>query len=253
VAETSNEEFTDRDLESAIRQSTPELSDAQVASLIGYRDLMFETNQRINLTAVRDRSEMGRRLVLESLRLVRPLRGAIGLDRDPRVLDLGTGGGIPGVLLAIAFPDVQFALLDATGKKLAAVNEMVMALGLANVETVHVRAEEAAHDEAWRGTFTVVTARAVSSLPALVELGLPFLKLHGHLLLPKGMEIDDELRAAEKAARIVGGRIASSVVLPDNGSHVETTLVVIEKNRTTPAAYPRRTGLPTRQPLGAGS
>jgi 16S rRNA (guanine527-N7)-methyltransferase len=253
VIEGAGEEFTDRDLERAIRQSNPELSDAQVATLIGFRDLMFETNKRINLTAVRDRSGMGRRLVLESLRLVEPLREAIGLDRDPRVLDLGTGGGIPGVLLAIACPDVPFTLLDATGKKLAAVSEMVSSLGLTNVETLHARAEEAAHDDTWRGTFTAVTARAVSSLPALVELGLPFLKLHGTLLLPKGMEIGEELRSAEKALRIVGGKIASSAVLPDNGSHVETTLVVIEKNRTTPAAYPRRTGLPSRQPLGAGS
>jgi 16S rRNA (guanine527-N7)-methyltransferase len=240
-------------LELVIRQSNPGLTNLQVATLIGYRDLLFETNQRINLTAVRDRDELGRRLVLESLRLVEPLREAIGLDREPRVLDLGTGGGIPGVLLAIACPDVSFTLLDATGKKLAAVNEITSALGVTNVETLHARAEEAAHNDAWRGIFTVVTARAVSSLSALIELGLPFLKLQGKLLLPKGIDIADELRSAEKAGQIVGGKIASSNVLPDNGSHVETTLVVIEKNRSTPVVYPRRSGLPSRQPLGTGT
>jgi 16S rRNA (guanine527-N7)-methyltransferase len=237
-------------LEHAIRQSNPELTDVQVSQLVAFRDVMFATNQRINLTAVRDREEIGHRLVLESLRLVAPLREAIGLDRDPRVLDLGTGGGVPGLVLAIAFPEIPFTLLDATGKKLAAVRDMATELGVTNVETLHARAEDVAHDPAWRDRFTALTARAVSSVPALMELGLPFLKMHGTMLLPKGVEIADELAAGERAGAILGGKIVTAGILPDNGSHVETTLVVIEKIRSTPASYPRRSGLPSRQPLG---
>jgi 16S rRNA (guanine527-N7)-methyltransferase len=244
------EEIVEQTLGDAIRAANPELGSGQVDRLVAWRDLMFEINQKINLTAIRDRELMGQRLVLESLRLVDPLRQAIGLDRDPRVLDLGTGGGVPGVVLAIAFPDIPFVLLDATGKKLAAVASMAKDLGLRNVETLHARGEDAAHDTAWRSSFTVVTARAVSSIPALIELGLPFLKLHGTLLLPKGLDVEEEVRVGVAAAKIVGGNIASQSILAHNGSHIDTTLVIVEKTRVTPATYPRRSGLPSRQPLG---
>jgi 16S rRNA (guanine527-N7)-methyltransferase len=243
-------EIVDQTLGDAIRSANPELEPGQVDRLVAWRDLMFETNQKINLTAIRDRDLMGERLVLESLRLVDPLREAIGLDRDPRILDLGTGGGVPGIILAIAFPEILFVLLDATGKKLAAVSSMAKKLDLTNVETLHARAEDAAHDPAFRATFTAVTARAVSSIPALVELGLPFLKLHGKLLLPKGLDLGEELGHGAAAAKIVGGNIASQSILAHNGSHIDTTLVIVEKTRVTPATYPRRSGLPSRQPLG---
>ena len=253
MSEPISGEFDDSDLTVAIQLANSDLAPAQIESLLAYRDLMFQTNQRLNLTAIRDRGEMGRRLVLESLRLVSPLREAIGLDRDPRVLDLGTGGGVPGVILAIAFPAIPFVLLDATGKKLAAVESMLKELGIANVTTLHSRAEDAAHEPEWRSAFTVVTARAVSSVSALIELGLPFLKLHGKMLLPKGLNVNEELQIGAIAGKLVGGNIASASVLPHNGSHTDTTLVVIEKTRTTPATYPRRSGLPSRQPLGTSS
>jgi 16S rRNA (guanine527-N7)-methyltransferase len=169
------------------------------------------------------------------------------------VLDLGTGGGIPGVPLAIAFPDSAFTLLDATRKKLDAVKQMTDRLGLTNVATLHGRAEELGHDPQWRGHFSAITARAVSSLPALVELGLPLLKLHGMMLLPKGIDIEGELHAGREAGKIVGGHVTKASILPENGSCIATTLVVVEKIRTTPMSYPRRSGLPSRQPLGVES
>lgn len=253
MAEASLDPQTDTELIAACRQTLPDLDDRQVERLIGFRDAMFETNQRVNLTAIRDRSEIGRRLVLESLRLVPSLDRAIGLDSQPEVLDLGTGGGIPGLILAIARPDIPFVLLDATGKKLTAVSAIAKTLGVANISTLHSRAEDAAHDPAWRTRFTVVTARAVSSISALLELGLPFLKLQGTLILPKGPDIEKELRDAATAATILGGNIATSELLPHNGSHTETTLVIVEKRRATPSAYPRRSGLPSKQPLGSGT
>lgn len=250
MTSSKSDEIVDLNLVDAIGPASPNLDADQIGKLIAWRDLMFETNQRINLTAIRDREQMGQRLVLESLRLVEPLREAIGLDRDPRILDLGTGGGVPGVILAVAFPDIPFVLLDATGKKLAAVNEMVNELDLENVETLHARAEDAAHNPDWRSTFSAVTARAVSSVSALIELGLPFLKLHGKLLLAKGPDVNEELQSGTIAGKIVGGNIASALLLAHNGSHIDTTLVIIEKTRVTPTTYPRRSGLPSRQPLG---
>jgi 16S rRNA (guanine527-N7)-methyltransferase len=243
----------DASLRAAIALSVPELTEGQIGQLVAFRDVMHETNTRINLTAVRDRGDMGRRLILESLRLVAPVREGIGRDPLPRLMDLGTGGGIPGAIIAIAFPEVPVTLMDATGKKLAAVKTMLDAIGVANATTLHGRAEDLAHLPEWRDRFTVVTARAVSSLPALAELGLPFLKRQGTLVLPKGPNIADELTAARGACATLGGRVAMVSVLPDNGSQIETTLVTITKTRDTPAAYPRRSGLPSRSPLGVPS
>jgi 16S rRNA (guanine527-N7)-methyltransferase len=168
-----------------------------------------------------------------------------------RLLDLGTGGGIPGLILAIAFPDARLTLLDATGKKVAFLDEAIQELEMDEVSTHHGRAEEIGHDPHWRNQFDIVTARAVASLPALLELGLPLVRTGGHLVLPKGTGIDEELQQAERAAAILGAVIVSAELLPDAGSTIETRLVIVRKIATTPRTYPRRSGLPTRNRLGA--
>jgi 16S rRNA (guanine527-N7)-methyltransferase len=150
-------------------------------------------------------------------------------------------------------PDVPFTLLDATRKKLDAVQQMSGALQLTNVQVLHGRVEELAHEPEWRGRFSTVTARAVSSLPALLELGLPLLRLRGTMLLPKGTGIEDEVKQGEMAGTILGGVLSEVSILPENGSTIETTLVTVTKIRTTPLSYPRRSGIPARQPLGVTS
>jgi 16S rRNA (guanine527-N7)-methyltransferase len=140
--------------------------------------------------------------------------------------------------------------MDATGKKVQFVLDAADALGLQNVRPLHGRAEEVARDTGHRGQYRVAVARAVSSLPTLIELGLPFVMLGGFLVLPKGIELNDELLAAEKAGKLVGGHVVEAPILPDVGSSVETRLVVVEKVAPTPRTYPRRTGLPAHSPLG---
>ncbi|MBA3277099.1 MAG: 16S rRNA (guanine(527)-N(7))-methyltransferase RsmG [Chloroflexia bacterium] len=235
-----------------IQDAGMSLDGDQLRQLAMYRELLFTSNQTTNLTAVRDLAGIERRLILESLRLVAPLRDLHGVDSSSRrsLIDLGTGGGLPGLVLAIVCPEFSVFLLDATGKKVAFLDHVAQALGLTNTTTIHARAEEIGHQPRYRNAFDVVSARAVATLPALLELGLPLLRTGGHLLLPKGTMIDDELAAAHRAATILGGEIVSADLLPDAGSTVETRLVIARKRSPTPAAYPRRTGIPSKSPLG---
>ena len=226
----------------------PDFSDHQIALVLRYRDLLHDRNQRVNLTAVRDFDGIERRLILESLRLVSIVAERAG---EGRIMDLGSGGGIPGIVLAIAMPDCDFTLLDATGKKVKFQQDVIDDLQLPNVRAVQGRAEELAHDINWRNSFDVVSARAVTSLSALMELGLPFVSMKGWLVLPKGVEIDEELDIALKAAGKLGGTIVSNEVMPDSDSEVDTRLILVRKDQATPSIYPRRVGLPARSPLGS--
>lgn len=231
-----------------VRPLLIDFSDHQIDLVIRYRDLLHERNQHVNLTAVRDFDGIERRLILESLRLVPVVKERAG---SGRIMDLGSGGGIPGIVLAIALPDCDFTLLDATGKKVKFQQDVLDNLDLKNVRAVQGRAEELGHNINWRNSFDVVSARAVTSLSALMELGLPFVSMKGWLVLPKGVEIDEELGIARKAAGKLGGTIVSHDVLPDAGSDVDTRLILVRKDQATPSAYPRRVGLPARSPLGS--
>lgn len=239
-------------LAQVLGRSGAPLDENQIGQLATYRDLLFTANQSVNLTAVRDLAGIERRLILESLRLVSPLRSLLDPAGPGRrsLTDLGTGGGLPGVVLAIACPELSVYLLDAAGKKVAFLDRVVQSLGLTNATAIHGRAEEIGHQPRYRNGFDVVTARALSTLPALLEFGLPLVRMGGHLVLPKGTEIDDELAAGERAARLLGGEIVSSDLLPDAGSTVDTRLVIARKTSPTPATYPRRPGIPSRSPLG---
>lgn len=225
------------------------MSGKQIGQLLQYRDMLHERNQHVNLTAVRDFEGIERRLILESLRLVPVVQDMTPANGN--VMDLGSGGGIPGVILAIAMPDCSFTLLDATGKKVMFQREVIDAIGLENVRAVQGRAEELGHDINWRNSYDVVSARAVTSLSALMELGLPFVSMKGWLVLPKGVDIEDEIGIARKAAGKLGGTIVSHDVMDDAGSNVDTRLVLVRKDQATPSEYPRRVGLPARSPLGS--
>lgn len=226
-----------------------DLTDAQQRQLVEYRDLLLERNARTNLTAIRDAEGIDQRLVDESLRLL-PFIDEYATSGS-EVVDIGTGAGIPGMPLAIARPQMRWTLIDATAKKVRFLQDVVESLSLDNIVLYHGRIEELAHEDHLRGRYHCLTARAVSSLPALLELGLPMIRTGGTLLLPKGPEIADELDDAARAADVLGASIVSSEMLPDAGTAVETRLVVVSKERETPDQYPRRAGVPARSPLGS--
>lgn len=225
---------------------TPALTNEQQAQLESYLDALLVANEHFNLTAITDRTQAWERHVLESLRFAPALDSNLSPKTlDPaQVLDLGSGGGLPGMVLAIARPQFNFTLLEATAKKALFLEQTARALSLENVRVVCDRAElAAASDGALRGTFDLVVARAVAALPTLLELAVPFLKQQGTLIAIKGERAQDELDQAKRALSVLNCEWVAQERQPS------ATLLFFRKTGKTPPKYPRRPGEPKRNPL----
>ena len=217
-----------------------ELSDAQIAAFSRYCDLLIEKNAVMNLTAITAPAEIARLHFLDSLALLR-----LADFREKRVLDVGCGAGFPGVPLLLGEPSVRLSLLDSTAKRMQWLSdELLPALGLP-AECLTGRAEELI--EGRREAFDLCVSRAVARLNVLCELCLPYVRVGGSFLAMKGPAAADELAEAEKAIRILGGRLREIAEYP-LGDAVHR-VVVIDKTRPTPAKYPRRYAKIKQQPL----
>ena len=215
------------------------LSAAQLAQFARYRDELLDCNQRLNLTAIRDPTAVEELLFLDSLACL-----LVPVPQGAAVLDVGSGAGLPGLPLKIARPDLQLTLLEATGKKARFLEHVVASLGLADVTVAAERAETASG----RGAFDVVAAKAVADMAVLLELTLPFVTDGGLVLAhKKGMRLAEELRRADRALLILGGQLEPPRHYELGGE--ERQIVVVRKVRPTPPEYPRRPGVPARQPL----
>lgn len=232
------------------------LADPQLASVAGLMDeraralcerlarLLGRENEKVNVTAITDPEGMAVKHVVDSL-----LAFTVGdWPQGGRVCDVGTGGGVPGLILALVRPDLRLCLVDAVAKKLRVVERISAELGLA-VETVHARAEDMGRNGPYRESFDVVTARAVAALPVLTELCLPLVRVGGWFVAMKGSGVDEEIEAASAAVRLLGGSLSQvrRVTLPRGAG--ERTLIGIQKSDPTPAAYPRRAGIPAKSPI----
>lgn len=221
----------------AASHGTP-LEGALLDRLERYLDALIATNAAFNLTAVTDRDEAWTKHVADSLSLAPELR-ELGARS---VVDVGSGGGLPGIPLACALPDCTFTLLEATGKKARFLEDTARALGLANVRVVAERAETFGQG-AGRARFDAATSRAVSRLPVLLELTLPLVRVGGASLAIKGEQAEAEIAEAARALQLLQGRVVHSR-RTDTG-----TVIRIDKVAQTPAKYPRRPGEPKRSPL----
>jgi 16S rRNA (guanine527-N7)-methyltransferase len=227
------------------------LDDEALVRYARYRDLLLTWNDRFNLTAIREPDEVERRLFLDALAMIPTLDRIVAslaerTEKVPWLVDVGSGAGLPGLALKIARPEIDVTLVDATAKKVSFLDAVIKELELPAVRAVHGRAEDLGQDPVYRGQFDVVTARAVASLPVLLEYVVPLLAVGGTALLPKGLAIEAELRQGRRAAAKLGARIVATDRLPDTA----TRLVVAAKQAPTPVQYPRRAGIPSRTPLG---
>ena len=229
------------------------LDEWMLARFEEYRTLLLDRNAHVNLTAVTDPVDVERRLFLDALAMVPAIDEFMTPDaqlpcRSVRLIDIGSGAGFPGIALKIVRPELDIVLLDATAKKVAFQRDIVASLGLTDIVAIHGRAEELGRDPRYREAFQLATARAVASLPTLLELVTPFLDVGGEAMLPKGLHLDEELTLGRRAARQLGCTLLEAKLMPGETSR----LVRVLKTALTPRTYPRRTGIPNRLPLGGG-
>ena len=209
-----------------------------------YVALLLAANARLNLTRIVEPDAVARLHILDSL-VALPLVDEIA---PTSALDLGSGGGLPGVLLAVSRPEVHWTLVDSVGKKADAMRGFVDALNLPNVEVLAERAELLGRGHG-RESYDLVAARACAALPVLAEYALPLLRVGGTLLAWKGAPAAEELTAGAAASALLGG--GAPTVRPTNAPALgDHSFVVVRKLRPTPARYPRRPGEPARLPLG---
>ncbi len=222
------------------------LAPEQVDQFRRLTELLLEWNRRMNLTAIVVPAEIAVKHYLDALTLTT----VVPSFDDLKMIDVGAGAGFPGLALAIAFPGLSVTLLDSTAKKLRFITHAGNDIGLQNIRTVHARAEDAGRQLQHRGTYDIVTARAVARMPALMEYTLPLAKLGGQVIAMAGSNAYDDANSAVKAIDLLGGELFAieQIHLPtlDNPRY----LVVIDKIRPTPDRYPRTAGTPTRDPIG---
>ena len=224
------------------------LDERRLEMLYAYFENLSEWNTRINLTAINGIEDVCDRYFADSLSLVKCIP-ARELHDGRKIIDVGTGAGFPGLVLAIAFPECRFVLADSLKKRIGFLDDTIRKLGLENTETVHGRAEDLASDMKFRETFDIAVSRAVSSLPVLLEYCLPFVKTGGVFVAYKGDKLEQELKESEKALKVLGGKITdrSIFMLPETDFHRE--LLRVEKVSATPSRYPRKAGTPAASPI----
>ena len=218
-------------------------TDGMLVQFEKYMDGILEWNKNINLTAITEKDEFVLKHYVDSVLGV----NLPEYDTAKKIIDVGTGGGFPGIPLAIVSPDKNFVLADSLNKRLKVINTLTDECGILNVETVHGRAEELARKKDMREKFDLCVSRAVANMSVLLEYCLPFIKTGGYLLAYKGPDAEKEIEAASKALKVLGGKVNRiEKVSLDGYNH---NIVVIEKIKSTDKKYPRKAGTPTKEPI----
>ena len=220
-----------------------ELTEKQIEQFLKYYEMLIEKNKVMNLTAITEYDEVIEKHFLDSISICQ----VYDLSKPVKILDMGTGAGFPGVPLKIAFPEVEITLADSLNKRIKFLDEVVAELGLEKVTTIHARAEELARNKEHRENYDLVVSRAVANLSTLGEYCIPFVKMGGNFISYKSGEVDEEVNAASKAIKILGGLIKD--VYKFDLSDQKRSFVTIEKIKTTPKTYPRKAGTPSKEPL----
>ncbi len=226
------------------------LSEYQFDQFVHYYELLTEWNQVMNLTAITEFEEVCTKHFIDSLSISTLFPNDIPpFPKEYTLIDIGTGAGFPGIALKIAFPQLRITLLDSLKKRITYLNEVVGQLQLEDVETIHGRAEDFAKETLLREKFDLCVSRAVANLSTLSEYCLPYVKIGGYFIAYKSERAEEEIAMSTKAIELLGAVICKQkeFVLPSSDIH--RTLLVIQKVKETPKKYPRKAGLPSKEPL----
>ena len=232
-------------LEEGCRELGITLDEIQKKQFTDFYEYLVEKNKVMNLTGITEFQEVLVKHFLDSLACVK----AVDMMRIKRIMDIGTGAGFPGVPLKIAFPHLEACLLDSLKKRVNFLEETFQMLKLENITAIHGRAEEYAKNKQYRETYDLCVSRAVSNLATLSEYCLPYVKTGGYFISYKSGTVQEEVEQAQKAVKILGGKIQDVVYFQLPDSEIQRSLVVIEKIKATPGRYPRKAGTPLKEPL----
>ncbi|MDD7728834.1 MAG: 16S rRNA (guanine(527)-N(7))-methyltransferase RsmG [Clostridia bacterium] len=235
--------------EKGLDQLKIQLTQEQKEQFIKYYEYLIEKNKVMNLTAITDYEEVLLKHFLDSLSLVKVQDFIPEKLSGKTVIDIGTGAGFPGIPLKIAFPELGIVLLDSLNKRINFLDEVIEMLQLRKIEAVHGRAEDYARQKEFRENFDFCVSRAVANLSTLSEYCLPFVKQGGYFISYKSGKIEEELSNAENAVKVLGGNVKEVVKFSLMDTDMDRSFVVVEKKKTTPKRYPRKAGLPSKEPI----
>lgn len=235
----------DKVFETRVKEIGLSLTDNQYRQFDQYYELLVEWNKVMNLTGITEYEEVNEKHFLDSLSIVK----CCDLTKIASLIDVGTGAGFPGIPLKIAFPEMKVVLLDSLNKRIRFLDEVIEKLKLTDIETIHGRAEDFAKKAEYREQFDLCVSRAVANLSTLSEYCLPYVKTGGYFVSYKSGEVDDEARKAENAVKILGGTIEDVEKFKLQGTEIGRSFIKIRKMKNTARKYPRKAGLPAKEPL----
>lgn len=221
------------------------LTERQNEQFVTYFDMLIDWNQKINLTAIEEPTEVAYKHFVDSACLMRVVPDL----KHKSMIDIGTGAGFPGVPLNIMEPELHVTLFDSLNKRIVFLQELCEALELKNIRAVHGRAEEFGIKPDYRQQFDIATARAVARMPVLLEICLPFVKKDGIFIALKGPELENEIKESSNALKELGGKVVDVQQFTLADGAYTRNLAVIEKVKDTPKKYPRKAGTPQKKPL----
>lgn len=237
--------YNTKSFRDGLKQLNIDLSDYQIKQFMLFYEMVVEWNKVMNLTGITEFEDVIRKHFLDSLAIVQ----VCDMNQTRRVIDVGTGAGFPGIPLKIAFPHLDIVLLDSLKKRVFFLDEVIAQLNLKMVQVIHGRAEDYAGQKEYREIFDLSVSRAVANLSPLSEYCLPFVAVKGKFVAYKSGNIEDELKESEKAINVLGGRVSSCLHFPLFDTDAQRSFVVVDKTETTPSRYPRKAGLPVKDPI----
>lgn len=232
-------------LKNKLNQLSIEYSESQIEKLLKYYEMLIEKNKVMNLTAITEFDEVVEKHFIDSLCIVR----VIDMEKVHSIIDIGTGAGFPGIPVKIMFPHIKVTLVDSLNKRVNFLNEVIENLELRDIEAYHGRAEDYGRDKKFREKYDLCVSRAVANLASLSEYCMPFVKPDGYFISYKAGECEDEIDNSKNAIKILSGKIekVEKFSLPD--SEISRSFIKIKKIKNLSNKYPRKSGIPSRNPL----